>query len=138
MARFKPGQSGNPKGKPVGAKSRYTEMREALADDLPALVERTKAAALEGDMTAMRLLLERTLPPVKAGAAAILLPELEDAATLTDKARAVVSAIGRGDIPPDIGANLMQSLGGLAKLVEVDELTRRVEALEGKANGQAE
>ena len=60
MAQFEPGKSGNPKGKPKGAQRRFTKMREELKSALPALLESTKKAALSGDMTAMRLLLERT------------------------------------------------------------------------------
>lgn len=58
MTKFQQGKSGNPKGKPRGAKSRYTKYREALDRDMLKLLQKTKQAALAGDMTAMRLLLE--------------------------------------------------------------------------------
>jgi len=132
MTQFKPGQSGNPLGKPKGAKSRYTLMREALADDLPALLEATKAAALAGDMGAMRLLLERTLPTHKAVSPPVSVPELEQAETLADRARAILNATSRADLPPDIAAQLLGALGNLAKLIEIDEIERRLAALEQK------
>ena len=94
MAKFKRGQSGNPAGKPRGARSRFTKMREKLEADLPCLLDATKQAALDGDMTAMRLLLERTLPPQKATAATVNIPALEKASGLTEKAD-VVLAISR-------------------------------------------
>lgn len=134
MTQFKPGQSGNPNGKPKGTKSKYTLMRDALADDLPELLEATKAAALSGDMTAMRLLLERTLPPHKAASAPVLLPELEQADTLTDHARAILSATSKGELPPDIAAQLLGALGTVAKLAEVDEIERRLAELEALHN----
>jgi hypothetical protein len=130
MAQFEPGKSGNPKGKPKGAQSRFTKMREELKSDLPALLESTKKAALAGDMTAMRLLLERTLPPLKATAAPLVIEDLEQATTLTGKADLILAAIARGDMPPDVGASLVDALGRLAKLKELDEIERRLSALE--------
>ena len=35
-----------------------------------------------------------------------------------------------GQIPPDIGSQLITALVNQAKIVEIDELTRRIEALE--------
>lgn len=130
MPRYKKGQSGNPAGKPPGAKSRFTLLREALADDLPDLLDKTKQAALEGDMVAMRLLLERTLPPTKATAATVDIPALAEAGTLTDKATAILSAVACGQLPPDVGGALLAALGQLAKLTEIDEIERRLSALE--------
>ena len=132
MTQFKPGESGNPAGKPKGARSRFTKMREALADDLPQLLDATKTAALAGDMTAMRLLLERTLPPHKAASAPVWLPELEQAETLTDQARAILNATSRAELPPDVSAQLLAALSSVAKLAEIDEIERRISALEAK------
>ena len=130
MAKFKRGQSGNPAGKPRGARSRFTKMREKLEADLPDLLDATKQAALAGDMTAMRLLLERTLPPQKATAATVSIPALEKASGLTEKADVVLAAVGRGELPPDVGASLVDGLTRMAKLKELDDIERRLLALE--------
>ena len=65
MPKFTKGQSGNPAGRPVGSKNKSTHFRELLEDDLPALVSELRDKALEGDMNAMRLLLERLVPKVQ-------------------------------------------------------------------------
>ena len=65
MARYTKGQSGNPAGRPVGSKNKCTQFRELLEEDLPALVSVLRDKALEGDMNAMRLLLERLVPKVQ-------------------------------------------------------------------------
>ncbi|MDA7749480.1 DUF5681 domain-containing protein [Litoricola sp.] len=65
MAKFLKGCSGNPAGRPVGSKNKCTQFRELLEDDLPALVSVLRDKALEGDMNAMRLLLERLVPKVQ-------------------------------------------------------------------------
>ena len=65
MTKFVKGQSGNPAGRPVGSKNKCSQFRELLEDDLPALVSVLLDKALEGDMNAMRLLLERLVPKVQ-------------------------------------------------------------------------
>lgn len=135
MTKYLPGKSGNPSGKPKGAKSRYTVMREQLLADLPELLRVTKKQALTGDTTALRLLLERTLPAQKATAAPIDIPDLKSAQTLTEKAQAIINAIGDGSVPPDVGASLLAALCNVSKIIETDELEQRIVALE-KLNGQ--
>ena len=65
MPKFTKGQSGNPAGRPVGSKNKCTQFRELLEDDLPALASVLRDKALEGDMNAMRLVLERLVPKVQ-------------------------------------------------------------------------
>jgi len=65
MSKFVKGQSGNPAGRPVGSKNKCTQFRELLEDDLPKLVSALRDKALEGDMNAMRILLERLVPKVQ-------------------------------------------------------------------------
>ena len=65
VTKFVRGQSGNPAGRPVGSKNKCTQFRELLENDLPALVSVLRDKALEGDMHAMRLLLERLVPKVQ-------------------------------------------------------------------------
>ncbi|MDA8705616.1 DUF5681 domain-containing protein [Litoricolaceae bacterium] len=65
MAKFLKGCSGNPAGRPLGSKNKCTQFRELLEDDLPALVSVLRDKALDGDMNAMRLVLERLVPKVQ-------------------------------------------------------------------------
>lgn len=126
---WKPGESGNPAGRPRGT-GQIAKLRAAIAVHVPAIVEKLTAAALAGDVGAARLLLERAIPPIKATeeTAALALPD----GTLTEQGRAVVASIAAGELAPTQGAALLSSLGTLAKLTETDELTRRIEALEGR------
>ena len=64
--QFKPGQSGNPKGRPPGRKGRNTAIRELLDPHKKDLVGKAVALAMDGDTTALRLCLERLYPPIKA------------------------------------------------------------------------
>ncbi len=127
---FKPGQSGNPNGRPKGTKNISTRLLSELESDLPELLEATKAKALEGDTGALRLLLERMIPAKKSESKAISIPNLAKAKTLTEKAEVIIQAIGNGDLPPDVGSQLISSVGSVAKIIEIDELVKRIESLE--------
>lgn len=103
-------------------------MRAAIGGQVLAIVEKLTASALSGDVGAARLLLERVIPPLKASeeATPLELPEGD----LTEQGRAVMAAVATGRLAAGQGASLMASLGALAKLVETDELARRIKSLE--------
>jgi hypothetical protein len=66
MAQFQAGQSGNPRGKPRGAKDKRTGLRALLQPHADALVKKAVDLALGGDTAALRLCLDR-LAPSEAG-----------------------------------------------------------------------
>lgn len=132
--RWKPGQSGNPKGRAKGSENPATKLRKMI--DTGALVQRLQDAAMAGDVQAARTLLERALPVYRTTAEPVDIPELDGNGTLTGKAGAVLTAVGAGRVPPDVGASLVAAIGNVAKLAEVDELTRRVAALEETSHGK--
>ena len=128
ISRWKPGQTGNPKGRPPG-QSAITKMRASLVGDVPDILAGLVLAAKGGDVQAARLILERVLPPVKAIEQAVEL-QLPDGGTLTAQGRAVLSAVAAGELAPGQAAQLIAALGTLAKIHEVDELAARITALE--------
>lgn len=129
--RWKPGQSGNPAGKPKGA-GEVAKLRAAIADKVPAILESLIARALEGDTQAARLLLERTIAPLKAvePPQPLALPD----GTLTEQGRAVLASVADGELAPGQGAALVAAIGALARVVEIDELQARIEALEQRSH----
>src|SRR5688572_24509921 len=125
--RWKAGESGNPAGRKPGS-GEVARLRAAMAEHVPALLAVLVERALSGDVGAARLLLERTVAPLKAREepAPLTMPD----GTLTEQGRAVVASVATGEISPGQGATLLASLGTLAKLIETDELERRIAALE--------
>jgi hypothetical protein len=100
----------------------------AGAEDVARIViEQAKA----GDMTACRLMLERLVPAIKPASEPVSF-DLSDG-TPTDQARSILAAIAAGDIPPDQGKALIEALASVARIAEIDELCRRLAALEAKA-----
>jgi hypothetical protein len=127
-ARWQKGQSGNPAGRKRGSINVATRLRRMI--DVEALITRLHEAALKGNTRAAELLLDRALPSLRPVAEAIELPGLKDAATLTAKAERIVELAAEGNVSPDIATALLSAIATLAKAHEIDELTRRIEALE--------
>ena len=124
---WKPGQSGNPAGRPPGV-GEVGKLRAAIGKRVPELLAAMMTRALDGDVGAARLLLERAIAPLKAAEQpqALNLPD----GTLTDQGRAVLSAVAAGELAPGQGAALLAAIGTLARVTELDELTARIEKLE--------
>lgn len=125
-SRWKPGQSGNPGGRP----RRIGQVRALLEPRREELVNQAIELALGGDVAALRLCLERLSPPLRPTTEPVEIPGLADASTLTEKCQVIVAAVGNAQISPTVGSELLSAMGNLARAVEADELMRRVAALE--------
>jgi len=53
--------------------------------------------------------------------------------TLSEQGGEIIKATRSGQIPPDMGSQLITALAAQAKIIEIDELTRRIEALESQS-----
>lgn len=126
--QWKPGQSGNPHGRPRGS-GEIAKIRAMVTDQLPKVIDILLEKALAGDMPAIRLLLDRTVPPLRSQEPAISL-ELPSAGSFTDQGRAVIQAVSQEEIDPSRGSALVTSIAQLARVAEIDELTNRIKALE--------
>ena len=72
VTQFRPGQSGNPNGRPKGSRNAATLALESLLDgEAEALTRKAVELALAGDIAALRLCLDRILPPRKGSACLI-------------------------------------------------------------------
>ena len=125
--KFKPGQSGNPKGRPKN-KTPATLLRKSIIDDMPDIILKLVEQAKEGDTAAAKILLDRCVPSLKPQAMAINLPVN---GTLAEQGGEIIRATLSGQIPPDIGSQLITALANQSKIIEIDELTKRIEILEG-------
>ncbi len=125
--RWKPGQSGNPRGRPKGT-STADKLRAAIEGDLPEILEAMIQSAKSGDVGAARLLLERAVPSLKPTELPVSVDVQGE--SLTDQGRAILEAVASGRVVPAQGAILMGALAQLARLVELDEFEVRLKALE--------
>jgi hypothetical protein len=128
--KFLRGQSGNPAGKPPGTLHKATQaMQTMLEGETEALTRKAVELALEGDITALKLCLDRIAPAYKPSARPVTL-DMPPPDNLTDTARAFVSAAARGEIPPDIAAQLVSAVASVARVEEMEQVKERLAALE--------
>lgn len=127
IGAWKKGQSGNPAGRRPGT-GKVQLLRERISEHVPEIIDGLLDAAKGGDVGAARLLLERVIPALRPEEKSVEV-NLPDE-SLTAKGEALLTAASRGEISLDQGARLISALGQLAKVTELDQLTKRIEMLE--------
>lgn len=128
MAAFRPGESGNPKGRPKSYRG-VQKLRDLIGNHAEKIVKRLLVAAVsEGDVQASKLLLERALPAIKPVELPIAL-NLPDEG-LAEQGKAVIAALSAGKLAPGQAGAILAGLGAVAKLVEFSEFEKRLAALE--------
>jgi hypothetical protein len=133
--RFKRGQSGNPAGKPKGARNKATLAMETLLEgEAEALSRKAVDLALAGDTTALRLCFERILPARKDRPVTFAFPKIETAADAAKAAAALVAAVAAGEPTPSEASELSRLLENFTKVLAASEIEERLTRLERKAN----
>jgi len=128
--RFRPGESGNPAGRPKGARNRASRLAAELLDgDAEAIVRRVIELAKDGNAIALKRCIERLVP--RAGRTVeVDLPVMEKAADIASGAQAVIEAAARGDLTIEEAERFMTLLEIQRRALETEDLAVRVEALE--------
>lgn len=131
---FPKGVSGNPAGRKPGSKNNLTLLREHLStpDLLKDVLAKTVERAKDGDVQALKLLLDRLWPVQRSTLPAADVSPSDD--TLTAQGSAVLHAMLNGQIAADVGTAMLQGLQGQAKIIESEQLAERVAELERLAS----
>lgn len=119
--------SNNPVGRTVGS-GVVGRMRADLAAHIPAVITKVLEAALAGDLTAAKILLDRVFPALKAEAAPVLVPGLSG--SLTQQAQQILRHAADAAIPADTAAELIRAVASLVAIEQGDEQRKRLDALE--------
>ncbi|GLS18111.1 hypothetical protein GCM10007874_11270 [Labrys miyagiensis] len=131
---FKPGQSGNPAGKPPGSRHKATLAAEALLDgEAEGLTRKAVEMALAGDSVALRLCLDRIVPPRKDRPVSFALPEMRTAADAVSAMGAVANAVAGGELTPGEAAEFAKLIDTFTHALETLEFDERLRKLEEKA-----
>ena len=128
---WQPGQSGNPKGRPVGSRNKKNVIAEEFEKDGSEVARVVMDAALGGDMQACNMVLQRLSPPLRARAEKVTF-ELTPDAPLHEQANQVLASVAEGAIDPETGKMLIDCIQSVAGIRAVDELEKRLIALEVK------
>ena len=128
--RGRPFVAGNP-GKPRGARHKTTLAVEALMQGEAEGITRVAIeAAKAGDMTAVRLVLDRIAPPARERAVTVDLPAIASPQDAPKAALALIEAAAAGAVTPSEAAAMMSLLEGYRRQSELADIEARVSVLE--------
>ncbi len=113
--RFKPGVSGNPRGRPRGIVEKRARVTNALLQDAAKIAEVVSAAAQGGDMTAAALVLARSVPTLKPEGSLVEFA-LDTSAPLATQMAQVTQAVANGDLTVEEGKQVSDMIRQLAEV----------------------
>ncbi len=130
---FAKGVSGNPAGKPKGAQNHATRAAKALLQgNLSAIVQSLIDAALSGDVSAQKIVIDKILPNAKELPISADLPQVDNAASLPKLSAAILQAVSTGQLTPSEGQALSTLAVHHARSIELADFEARLSALEEK------
>ena len=131
--KFKPGRSGNPSGRPKGSRHKTTLAIEKLLDgEGEEITRKAIEKAKEGDMTAIRICMDRLAPPRKDRHIELSLPKMEKAGDAATASAAIVEAASAGELTPSEAGELMKIVESYARTLQVSDFEARLERLENQ------
>lgn len=129
--KFQKGQSGNPNGRPIGARNKTTVAVETLLDgDAESLTRKAIELGNAGDMQALRLCLERIIPPRKDRPVTFDMPDVTCAKDVVDAIAALLGSVSKGDITPSEAGEVSKIFDVYVRAIEVNDLAARIDAME--------
>ncbi|WP_343228522.1 DUF5681 domain-containing protein [Sphingomonas colocasiae] len=132
---WKPGVSGNPRGRPPGRPDRRLLATQQMLDEMRNIVAVLVGKALEGDTNAASIVLAKCLPSIKAQAEKVNF-EFDATAPISDQVAQVLDAVAAGAVAPDVGRLIIDSIKSLADVRASEELEARIAALEEAKDAQ--
>jgi hypothetical protein len=128
---FRRGESGNPAGRPLGSRHKATLAAEALLDgEVEALTRKAVEMALAGDGTALRLCLDRILPPRRERPVNFKLPRLQAPGDAAEAMAALAGAVASAEITPGEAAELAKLVEAFVRALEASEFDQRLRTIE--------
>jgi len=132
---FQKGESGNPAGRPRGARNRTTVLLEnLLAEDGEAIARKAIELAKAGEIAALRMCLDRLVPVRKDEPVVFDLPPLETAADSVAAAARIVAAVADGDLTPSEAMDVAKVIDVYVGALATKGFEQRLAKLESAAN----
>src|SRR5712671_2959855 len=119
------------RGRPKGSRNKATiALQEMLDGHGEAITKKCALMAMQGDATALRLCMERLLPPRKDQPVRFKVGPVTTAAEVAAAVSALLQAVGGGQLTPAEGQMIAAILEGRRRVIETEEHERRLQALE--------
>jgi Family of unknown function (DUF5681) len=130
---FEKGESGNPAGRPRGARNQATLLiQNLLADDAEAIGRKAIEMAKSGDLAAIRLCMDRLAPARKDEPVAYELPPIEKPADSVAAPASIVAAVAAGELTPSQAAELCKVIDVYVRALENKGFDERLTKLENQ------
>jgi hypothetical protein len=130
---FQPGNSFG-RGRPQGSRNKATIALQDMLDGRGESITRKCALmAMQGDPTALRLCMERLIPPRKEHPVKFKLSPVRTAAEVAEAVSVVLHAVSRGQLTPAEGQMIAAILEGRRRVIETEEHEARIQALESNS-----
>ena len=107
-------------------------LEQMLEGEAQRLTRKVIDLALGGDLTALRLCMERLVPPRKDRPIHLDLPPIQTVQQISMAMTSIAAAISEGQITPGEGETVANILAVQKDVIATGELERRVEELEEK------
>ena len=104
-----------------------------LDGEAEAIMRKAIEMAKAGDMVALRLCLERIVPPRKERLSPFTLPELKTAADAMTASAALIQAVAAGELTTGQAAELGKLVEAFVRAIETTDMEGRVAELEARA-----
>ena len=118
-------------GRPKGSRSKVTLAIESLLKgQAEALTQTAVTKALDGDIVALRLCLERIAPAPKDQPVSFSLPKMHNAMDASEAAGSVLTAVSEGELTPIEATRVMGLIDSYRRTLELTEIEQRLQALE--------
>lgn len=135
QGKFRKGRSGNPLGRPRGVKNKATLLAEKLLEnEAEEICRQAIELAKKGNIQAIKIVLDRILPPKKEIPINIDLPMLKASSDILGALNQITMAICCGKISPSDGETLTRIIEKQGKTIELNEFEQRLKNLEDRKN----
>jgi hypothetical protein len=129
--RFRPGESGNPKGRPQGSRNKVSLLVEGMIEgEAEALTRQAINFAMSGDSSLLKALLDRLAPPRKERPVTINLPALTSPADGPRIAAELLERAASGELTPTEAQGLATLLEAFRRQTELANFEERLAVLE--------
>jgi hypothetical protein len=118
-------------------RARATQQRwrsNLLDGEAEALTRKAVDLALAGDITALRLCLDRILPPRKDRPVSFEMPKINNAQDARAASAALLDAVASGNLTPSEASEVGKLIDAYVKTIELTEVLARLDKLEASSN----